>query len=106
MDSIQCRNCGSCSHEVEKCPYDPIYGKGEAREKAKALANPHPITAPSHYTRSSIQPVDVIRAWDLDYFTGSCLKYLCRFRYKGTPVEDIKKAKRFLEMWLEDNDDG
>jgi hypothetical protein len=62
------------------------------------------IKSPPHYTKSSIQPIDVIRAWDLDYCLGSTLKYLCRYKHKGTPVDDIKKAKRFLEMWLEDND--
>lgn len=55
---------------------------------------------PYHYTRLNPQPVDLINAWNLDYLEGTVIKYLSRWRYKNG-VEDLQKAKRFLEMLIE-----
>jgi len=55
---------------------------------------------PYHYTRLDPQPVELIRAWNLDYEEGTIIKYLSRWRHKDG-VQDLKKAKRFLEMLIE-----
>jgi hypothetical protein len=49
-------------------------------------------TAPAHYTHGKIEPWDVVKDWGLDYFTGCAMKYVCRHKHKGTPVQDIQKA--------------
>lgn len=49
-----------------------------------------------HYTLKAIQPWDIIKAWDLDFYRGNVLKYILRAPYKNG-VEDIEKAIHYLE---------
>ena len=59
------------------------------------------ITAPAHYTRGSIQPYDVIDDWNLDYYSGSAIKYICRAGHKEDEIMDLKKAVEFLGRRIE-----
>ena len=54
----------------------------------------------SHYKNNHIQPVEFIYYNDLDFFEGSAIKYITRWRQKGG-LEDLKKAIHFLEMLIE-----
>jgi len=56
-----------------------------------------PVTNPAHYTFSSIEPLDAIDAWGLDYELGNVVKYVVRARFKGSEVEDLKKARFYLD---------
>ena len=53
-----------------------------------------------HYKNMSIQPVEFIRANDLDYFQGNVIKYVCRYKQKNG-IEDLKKAQHYLTMMQE-----
>lgn len=54
-----------------------------------------------HYKDKAMQPWDIIDAWGLDFYAGSVLKYLLRAKYKNG-VEDLKKARHFLDKMIED----
>lgn len=54
----------------------------------------------SHYKDTPIQPVEFIFANDLDFFEGSAVKYITRWRTKGG-LEDLRKAIHFLELLIE-----
>lgn len=54
----------------------------------------------SHYLKA-IQPWDIIRAWDLNYWEGNVVKYVLRHEYKNRK-EDLEKAIHYLE-YLRDN---
>lgn len=57
---------------------------------------------PHHYKQfQGYEPKDAIRAWGLNFNTGSAVKYVARHRDKGKPVEDLRKAVRFLEFEIE-----
>jgi hypothetical protein len=58
----------------------------------------------NHYKTTGVQPWDVIESWMHEdqnafeaYLWGNALKYLHRYRRKGFPVQDIKKAIHYLE---------
>lgn len=53
-----------------------------------------------HYKRCKIQPWDYVIANDLDYFQGSIIKYVTRWKDKGW-VQDLYKARHFLEKYIE-----
>lgn len=53
-----------------------------------------------HYEKLSIQVWDYVDANELDYFQGSIIKYVTRWRDKGG-VEDLRKAKHFIEKYIE-----
>lgn len=57
---------------------------------------PDLVNHPSHYTHSNIEPIDVIEAWDLPYHLGQVIKYIGRYRHKGTGLLDLRKAHWYL----------
>ena len=34
------------------------------------------------------------------YLKGNCMKYLWRYKYKGKPVEDLKKCQWYLNKLI------
>ena len=54
------------------------------------------VSNPSHYTYGAWQPKDFSRAWGLNFNLGSAVKYITRYRDKGNPEIDLKKANEFL----------
>jgi|TARA_R110002167_G_scaffold67053_4_gene189577 hypothetical protein len=59
------------------------------------------INHPSHYTKG-IETIEYIQSWSMDYIRGNIIKYVTRFPYKGTPVQDLEKAKWYLEYLLKE----
>lgn len=60
-----------------------------------------PVNHPKHYTQGGIEPLDFIVSQDLPYLAGNVVKYIARYRWKGKPVEDLRKAKFYLEKLIE-----
>lgn len=62
----------------------------------------------SHYKDLAIQPVDYITKNNLGFIEGCVVKYVTRWKHKSS-VEDLKKAKHFLEILIqqqENNNNG
>ena len=59
----------------------------------------------SHYKDkgSSMQPWAIIDAWGLDFYGGNVLKYILRAKHKGG-LEDLQKARHYLDKMIEDAD--
>lgn len=55
------------------------------------------VERPLHYCRGGIECKEVIEAWDLNFYLGNALKYICRADHKGTPLKDLRKAIRNLQ---------
>ena len=47
------------------------------------------------------EPKDVIRDWGLNFNLGSTVKYIARAGRKDDIIQDLKKAKQFLEFEIE-----
>lgn len=64
----------------------------------------NPVTKPSHYADSSIQPIDIIDEWGLDFCLGNAVKYIKRAGHKKSGVlsdldkeiEDLEKAVWYI----------
>lgn len=54
----------------------------------------------SHYRDMKIQPVEYIHANGIGFVEGSVIKYVSRWRSKNG-VEDLKKARHFLDLLIE-----
>ena len=69
------------------------------------------VNSPSHYNSGTVECIDAIEAMlspeeYTGYLRGNSLKYRWRFRYKGKPVEDLRKANWYedrLLKFMEDN---
>jgi uncharacterized protein DUF3310 len=55
------------------------------------------VNNPPHYTFGKFEVIDVVEDWQLDFNLGNAIKYIARHRHKGKPLEDLKKAKWYLE---------
>lgn len=56
---------------------------------------------PDYYKREGIEVFDVIDAFDLDFFLGNVTKYVCRAGKKGDMLEDLIKARTYLDKEIE-----
>lgn len=50
------------------------------------------VSHPPHYTMGKIEVIDFIEDQKFEYHAGNAIKYICRYRYKGKPIEDLRKA--------------
>lgn len=73
--------------------------KKDTPQETPAAPVTHKQVGGDHY-QMSIQPFDVIDAWDLDFYEGSALKYLARHKKKNGR-EDLEKAIHYIELTIE-----
>ena len=68
------------------------------------------VDSPSHYNNGSIECIDYLKdnlSWEgyTGYLEGNCKKYLHRWRHKKKPLEDLKKARWYLERLISELED-
>ena len=59
------------------------------------------VNHPSHYTQGNIETLDFILDQKFGYLAGQVIKYMCRYRYKGNPKQDLEKARFYLNRLIE-----
>lgn len=59
------------------------------------------VKNPSHYCFSKYEPKDVIREWNLNFNLGNCIKYVARAGKKDDIIQDLKKARQYLDFEIE-----
>jgi hypothetical protein len=66
------------------------------------------VNSPPHYNQAGVECIDAIRAATDEgyqyYLQGNIIKYLWRYRYKNG-VQDLEKAKWYLNKLIEEIDD-
>lgn len=55
------------------------------------------INHPAHYNFGKIEVITVIEDWNLGFCLGNALKYIARAPYKRSFLEDLKKARWYLD---------
>ena len=57
---------------------------------------------PEHYNSGKIEVIDFIESLgiDEDFCIGNAIKYISRYKHKGDPVGDLKKAKWYIEYLI------
>lgn len=55
------------------------------------------VNSPPHYTAGGVETIDFIEAKNLNYNLGNAVKYITRAGLKGNRVEDLQKAKWYIE---------
>lgn len=71
---------------------------------------PDAVNNPDHYNNGSIECIDYLKdnlSWEgyTGYLEGNCKKYMHRWRYKKKPLEDLKKARWYLERLISELED-
>lgn len=75
----------------------PIMTESKALEKFKSVGSK---SGDSHYTGSSIQPIDLIVSAKLPFLEGEIVAVMCRWRKKGG-IKDLKKALGYVQLLID-----
>jgi hypothetical protein len=67
----------------------------------EGLARREAVNHPSHYNTGKIEVIEAIEDWKLDFHAGNVVKYVARHQHKKNPVEDLKKARWYLDRLIE-----
>ena len=63
-----------------------------------------PVDHPPHYNKG-IEVIDYIDSWDFNFTVGNIIKYVSRHEHKKEPLEDLKKAKWYLDRLIKKYED-
>ena len=58
------------------------------------------IDHPSHYNRGKIEVINFIEDQGLSFHLGNVIKYIARAGSKGDKLEDLKKARWYLDRYI------
>lgn len=58
------------------------------------------VEHPHHYTFGGIEIIDAIEAWELGFHLGNVVKYVARAPHKGCYLEDLRKARWYLNRQI------
>lgn len=64
------------------------------------------VNRPSHYTQGKIEVIDFIEDQQLLFHESQVIKYVSRARYKGNELQDLKKAKFYLDRKIQKLENG
>lgn len=64
------------------------------------------VDHPPHYTFGKLEVIDVIEDWDLGFHLGNAVKYIARAGKKGDALEDLRKARWYLEREIKRRERG
>ena len=80
--------------EEEKEVFAVICDSCESEEE---LVKTDMVNHPPHYTIGGIETIDFIEAKQLSYHLGNVVKYIARAGHKGDALQDLQKARWYLE---------
>jgi hypothetical protein len=95
---------------MNKVPMTALSTKPAARKYAKGMkviatytsnksiySKADMVNHPPHYKAGGIETIDFIEAKNLGYNLGNVVKYVSRADLKGNKLEDLQKAKWYLD---------
>lgn len=70
-------------------------------EVTAAQPDTDPVNHPQHYTVGKIEVIDAIEDWKLGFHLGNVVKYVARAEHKGRVLEDLRKARWYLDRAIQ-----
>jgi len=65
-----------------------------------------PVNKPAHYQNGRMECIDAIQAATEEGYEyllqGNIIKYVWRYRHKDNPIQDLKKARWYLDRLIEE----
>ena len=98
---------GQYAQDIKKV-YRSIGDKArqQAQEQSDHKQTLDMVNSPPHYNQTGIECIHAISAATDEgfkyYLQGNVMKYLWRFDYKDKPLEDLQKAKWYLDKLIEE----
>ena len=72
----------------------------EKREETKR--SEQKVDHPAYYNQGKIEAIDYIEDHDLGFCLGNVIKYVTRAGHKGDALEDLKKARWYLDRRIKE----
>ena len=85
--------------------YSPMQVVNEYHKEKWEKMEKDVVNSPPHYNTGGIECIDYLKdnmSWEgyTGYLEGNCKKYMHRWRYKQKPLEDLKKARWYLDRLI------
>jgi hypothetical protein len=58
------------------------------------------VDHPKHYNAGKYEVIDVLEDWKLGFHLGNVVKYVARAEHKNDALEDLKKARWYLDRYI------
>ncbi|HHR6572451.1 TPA: DUF3310 domain-containing protein, partial [Providencia alcalifaciens] len=94
--------CKKCNDTLQRMGgFADLFGKGEENKMTDNVNNP------AHYASGGIECIEAIKASMtreafLGYLKGNIQKYVWRYEKKINPVEDLKKARWYMNRLVDE----
>lgn len=65
----------------------------------------HTNNYPSHYDARKVPVEDVMQGMSIDleqFYLGNVIKYLYRYPFKGVAIQDLIKARTYIDLLIEE----
>ena len=85
------KNCDTCKN------YNTYFDCSQCEDFDEWEEKEDLIHKPKHYTYSKHEPIEVIKAWNLNFDLGNVVKYIARCEHKGNKPLDLNKALEYLQ---------
>ena len=90
------RDCTTCAHNKNSAQAQPCISCIDFSKYGQF--DNDLVSHPTHYTFApGFEVIKVIEAWGLGYRLGNVVKYVARAGRKGDALEDLKKARWYIE---------
>lgn len=101
---IKCSECGSQETFIVRSTFGgvempPKVVCKDCDNHNQALMSEDRKPPPFHYAQGKLQPWDVIKDWNLDFWQGNVIKYMCRVGKKESehPRKEYEKMIDYIE---------
>lgn len=98
------KDCMTCFYQGTLLGKEPCLGcVSFNRWVSRDAFKEDPVNKPKHYN-VGLEPIEAIESWKLGYNLGNVIKYVARADHKGKRLEDLKKARWYLDREIKNNE--
>lgn len=98
------KDCMTCFYELKTPREEPCVNcNGFDKWTDKDTFKEDVVNKPKHYN-VGLEPIEAIESWKLGYNLGNVIKYVARADHKGKRIEDLKKARWYLDREINKNE--
>ena len=95
-------DCGSCQGKgfIRSGAGAPVQAEWQCPHCEKRSTSSSAVDHPPHYNTGKYEVIEVIEDWGLGFHAGNVVKYVARAKHKGCEIEDLKKARWYLDRLI------
>ena len=85
-------------------PYDIVRNAKAPKEEVTPIdtdAKKEMVNHPTHYNRGKYEAIDIIESLEMNFNLGNAFKYLFRAGHKDDIVQELKKARWYIDREIQ-----